>query len=516
MSARRRLELAWVWVVPVLLLAVGAEMRLRQWLGGRSLWLDEATLADSFLDHTSLQLVTTPLDGGQGAPVGWLLATRADLSAFGTDAQVLRLVPLLSGLVSLGLFWLLARQLLPRAVVPLAVLLFVGSPSLLYYANEAKQYSSDVAVALLVLVLAVQALGRQRPRLWPLTAVGVVGVWCSHPAVFVLGGASLVLVLAPAVRRDLREAARRAVLLLPWVLSFAASYVLVLRRLQDSTVLARYWGPTYPRGPGDLGWPVRRLLALADNPLHWALPVLGLLLTAYGAVLLARRDARAAAALLACGLVGTVAAAVRAYPLADRLALWLVPVVLLALAGGVPAGRGPVARAGALVVVVLLGLLVGPQLVTTAALTVHRTEVEELEPVIDQVRRERLPGDLLAVHAGAATAYRFYDHIRPGVASHLYLDLVRSGRGCSDDQRLRAAGFTRAPVWVFFSHSYRNGPDTDPAAATEQALRGVAHVEQRIVRHGASAELFVPDASPRPRERAGPTCLVVRLLAVPL
>lgn len=510
----RAVTVVWTRLLPLVLVLLGVEMRLRQWSGNRSLWLDEAALADNFLDRTVRQLVTEPLSGNQGAPVGWLLATRLDLFLFGTSNRVLRLVPLLAGFVSLLAFWVLARRLLRPALVPVALVLFVGSPALLYYANEAKQYSSDVAVTLLLLLAAVAAPTR-RAALWALGLGGAVAVWCSHPAVFVLAGASVALVLQALVERRPREATVRALVLSAWVVSFAASYLLVLRSLQDSATLARFWAPTFPSGAGDLDWPARRAVALVGDPLHWEVPGLALALLGVGLLGLARRNGLAAGALAGVVLAGWAGAAASAYPLAGRLALWVVPVLLLMGTGALLPWRGRLGAAfAALLALALLGVA-RPALVAAAPLAWRVTHVEELAPVMSEVLRERRTGEALAVHVGAVQAYRFYGVHRHAADAHLLVKVVPRGPSCADAERLAVSGFSRGPVWVFFSHDYASGPNRHSAAATADALRGIAHVVRRVVRDGASASLFVPDGAPLPAP-PGPTCLTVGLLAVPL
>ncbi|MBC7374771.1 MAG: glycosyltransferase family 39 protein, partial [Frankiales bacterium] len=150
------LRTAWVRWAPVLLLVLGAEMRLRQWFGGRSLWLDEALIARSLVSRDYVGLVSSPLQGDQAGPVLWLWSTRLSLDLFGDGERALRLVPLLGGLAALVLTWRMAKRLLPDVLVPVALLVTVLSPSLLYFSNEVKPYSVDVAVCLALILLALR------------------------------------------------------------------------------------------------------------------------------------------------------------------------------------------------------------------------------------------------------------------------------------------------------------------------------------------------------------------------
>src|SRR4029078_4171655 len=63
--------LAWRLLVTALAL-IGAGPRLEQYLFNRSLWLDEASLALSFMDRDVIQVLTVPLLSNQSAPPGFL------------------------------------------------------------------------------------------------------------------------------------------------------------------------------------------------------------------------------------------------------------------------------------------------------------------------------------------------------------------------------------------------------------------------------------------------------------
>ncbi|HVE74328.1 MAG TPA: glycosyltransferase family 39 protein, partial [Mycobacteriales bacterium] len=214
-----RLRTLWIRVVPLLLLLLGAEIRIRQWLGGRSLWLDESLIARSIVNRSYGDLLIEPLFHNQAAPLGWLWAERLCVDLFGRDERSLRIVPLLAGLGTLFLTWRLARRLLPPGLVPVAVGLVALAPNLVYYGNEVKQYSSDVLVVLVIIAMALRIpapvnVGRPLVRF---TLFAVAAVWLSHAAVFALAGTSLVLALRPLADRDVLRSLRVSVVLSPWL-----------------------------------------------------------------------------------------------------------------------------------------------------------------------------------------------------------------------------------------------------------------------------------------------------------
>jgi hypothetical protein len=107
--------------LPVVFVALGVLARLRQWLGGRSLWLDEVLIADNIVHRGFGELATAPLLHFQVAPVIWLEVEHLATVLFGDGERALRLVPLLAGLGVVWLSWITARRLLPDVLVPVAV-----------------------------------------------------------------------------------------------------------------------------------------------------------------------------------------------------------------------------------------------------------------------------------------------------------------------------------------------------------------------------------------------------------
>src|SRR5688572_28999727 len=92
-----------------LILLAGFLLRLRQYLMGRSLWLDEAMLALNIVNR-NLGDLFKPLDYDQGASIGFMLVEKTFGLIFGRNEFSLRLFPFLVGLVSLWLFYLLLKK----------------------------------------------------------------------------------------------------------------------------------------------------------------------------------------------------------------------------------------------------------------------------------------------------------------------------------------------------------------------------------------------------------------------
>ena len=219
----------------------------------RSLWADEADLALNIM-HRSWAGLMQPLDNHQGAPLGFLAVEKSIVHFFGSSEYALRLAPLLAGMVSVFLFYRVGKDN-SAAAVPIAVGLFAVSPSLIYYSSEVKQYSCDVAVALLLYWVAIEGTAAEwKPgRVALLGVVGSAAVWTSHPSTFILAGIGATMVVALVMQKDWIKLTRVSMAFLMWAASLAACYLIALRRLSQDKYLLDYWKDNFMPCP-----PVRK------------------------------------------------------------------------------------------------------------------------------------------------------------------------------------------------------------------------------------------------------------------
>ena len=366
------------WIGLALTLA-GLVLRLRQYLINRSLWLDEAMLANNIVNRSFAGLFQ-PLDNNQGAPVGFLLLQKTVTLALGDSEYALRLLPFLAGILSLALMFALTRKVAGAFAGNLALALFAFSPALIYYTSEVKQYSSDVAIALALCLLCLKyaqdndwlALYSQREfrefansangsgknsrhivpvgysyirgiriKTWLrntalLVFAGALAVWFSHPALFVLGGLGLAIFL-PAVRaKDARKIVTLLLVAAAWSLSLGALYFVNLRPLASHQFFLDFWREGFL--PHDLSawrWLGLSLHAPFGDLLGLRTPYL---VTAFlfliGLVGLTRRFPRFGLFLLLVFFLTLLASFLTLYPFAGRMILFLAPALTLLLADG--------------------------------------------------------------------------------------------------------------------------------------------------------------------------------------
>jgi len=178
------------------MVVIGVILRLIQYSLNRSLWLDESVLALNIVNKSFLELLG-PLDLIQVAPVGFIFIEKTLVILLGNNEYILRLFPLVAGIVSLFLFYYVARRCIPEEGAFIAVGLFSLSPYLVYYSSDVKQYSSDVTIALLLLAVTMFIRSKKFTNLSIVFfgAIGGIAVWFSLPSVFVLAGIGCTLSL---------------------------------------------------------------------------------------------------------------------------------------------------------------------------------------------------------------------------------------------------------------------------------------------------------------------------------
>jgi hypothetical protein len=147
------------------------------------LWGDEARVAVNLFDRLPGALLE-PLDYLQIVPVLFLWAEWGVSRLLGLGELALRLLPVVAGVLSLLVFWRLARATLDRRSRVAAVALFAASYYPVRHATEVKPYSLDLLFGALLLLLGWRLL-QGRGRLWTFGIVAAVSVWFSYPAIFV-------------------------------------------------------------------------------------------------------------------------------------------------------------------------------------------------------------------------------------------------------------------------------------------------------------------------------------------
>jgi 4-amino-4-deoxy-L-arabinose transferase-like glycosyltransferase len=403
----------------VVIIAVGALLRISNWLGNRSLWFDEVAYALNVVSRSFAELLR-PLDFDQTAPFLFSWAQRAMTQLFGVNEYALRLVPLLSGILLLVLLWWFVQRTFGLETALVATIGAAFSLRLLHYSTEAKAYGVDacITVILLVLALGVMRNPERAARWWSLVLGGAIAVLASLPAIMVLGGVAAALILSRRVRGSGAWRSRLAAAAILWTLLFVALCLTVYRPTPAGHAYQQaYWAPTLlvPGAPHFVARVVRFAGIVLVSPFDREAPPLILaacyaVTFAVGLLVIARRsDGIELLALLLVPLLSVaLASAIGLYPLGSRLLLFVAPLTVIVDAAalvflvGLPAPRLRRAFYPALV----LGLLVW-LLPRTRDYARSRERPEDTRPLIARITASAAR-DPVYVYSTGVPAWTFY------------------------------------------------------------------------------------------------------------
>ena len=402
-----------------ILVGVGAALRIFQYASDTSLWYDELSIVRNLVHRSEMRLLMEPLGGDQVAPVGFMVAEKTISHVLGESDLAFRFLLLPVSLAALVIFLWLAERVLDGYAVPFAVAMFAIGAPLIRYAAEVKSYGIDIAA---MIALALIALKLRDPDCTTRDCVlaglaGAVLVWFSQPTVFVLAGLGAALLLAWLRDRD-PQTRRAVVVTVPiWAVASAAATIVAIRHVTPATRahMDDFWRlrdgffPWPLRKPGDALWLWDRILELFDDPtvLRYRWPALYGGLVVVGLIVLWRRNRFAALVLLDPFAVGVLAAVAQQFPLKTRVALYLLPILILAAAAGAEWLRRQASRlhpaAGG---VCMAALFVVPLLAFAERLPPYW--VEDHKSVLAFLREKRQPGDAVFVFAYEIEAVERY------------------------------------------------------------------------------------------------------------
>ncbi len=325
------------------LIAVGVICRLTRYFLPFPISGDEAYVSLNLIDRDLVGL-TRSLEYDQVAPILFLWAELAVTRLLGISELAMRLLPLLAALAALGLFWRLAWFTVP----PLAALFAVGMLAVarwpIIMGAFVKPYSSDLLMALVLLVPAVEWLRRPQQLRWlvVLALAAPVALLGSYPAVFIAGGISLALL--PTAWRS-SWAGRGLFIAYNGIAAaaFLTSYAIVGQG-QQAPWLLEFWANDFPPWPL---WPLVKWLALSNTGTMMAYPagsanggsVATALLFAFGVWTWWKGGRQSLLVLLLTPFaLNLLAATMRLYPYGEpRLSMHLAPAVCLMAGTGLAA-----------------------------------------------------------------------------------------------------------------------------------------------------------------------------------
>jgi hypothetical protein len=421
-----------VWFI----IALGISIRLFHFFYNRSFWTDEAYLGNSLIRMDFLELIKPPLEYEQKAPVGFLWLSRLAILLFGKGEMALRLVPLLSGIISLLVFKKVANYFLKPVAFVIAMLVIALAPPLVYFSVEAKQYSTELLASIIVLYLFIrykQQIDIKSLLIWGFW--GAIIIWFSFSSIFMLAGMAIALSFNYLINKNWKYLFWSILPFSMWLFSFAVNYFLFTYKFTDSEWLAlwfknrRSFMPFPLTSLKDLNW----FFITLHNMVHYAVglcwvdtpdnapsaikalfrvPLVPVISWAVGLILFFRKDRLFFWVLVFPFLLAMLASGLEKYPMYERLMLFLVPSIILFVARGCEKLMALLPKTNwryVLPVLLLLGGLTNTgYMVANPSLLGRPNKNMTGRQALLYVNDRFQPGDMVYVYWNFQPVYRFY------------------------------------------------------------------------------------------------------------
>jgi hypothetical protein len=402
------------------LVLIGVVLRFWAYLADTGLYLDEILLSYSILNLPLVDLLTRPLPIDQVAPLGFLLVERCAVTIFGHNELALRLFPFVCAIISLILFRRLAERALAGAGPAVALFVFAIGFPFIRYAVVVKQYELDVMATILLMLIAFNL--RDRPtttkRLLLFGLAGFAVISFSQASVLVMAGLGFAFAVDWLTSRD-QNALRALLFTVPlWAAASILAVFIGLRSMTASTrtFMDDFWAggflPLPFRGLSALRWFWETLTTLFSDVtlLRYRWPVVFVVVALVGVIALWRRSRSTALFFLCQFTIAIIAAVAQQYPLRGRLALWLLPAALLAVAAGAEWIRSRADSlhplGGVVGAILVVALLVSPVIALAEAPPPY--EIEHHKDFLSYLQKNRRPGDVVYVFPLPSVGVRFY------------------------------------------------------------------------------------------------------------
>lgn len=311
-------------------LIVGILLRVRFYIVNRPFWHDECSLALNIINVGSLNYFKEPLFNGQSAPPLFLALSKfMYLIHPAAPEMMLRIVPFLAGIFSVVAFYFLSKRILKNNIlVFISNLLFAINFQLIYYAQEFKQYSTDVFVVILCLLifdkLRYNNLNLKKKIIFSSSIAILSGI--SLPAMFVFGAYWIVEFFEIPKAKRLKV----QLFLIPAVVANLLYYVMILApaKVEMMNTFSDMWSK------GFLSLNILRDLSILKmNFLYFFSPckmvLFGIILFIAGLIILIKRRENLDKIMLLTILFSISASFAHIYPFKERVSLYLIPLFIL-------------------------------------------------------------------------------------------------------------------------------------------------------------------------------------------
>lgn len=305
----------------ILILIPSIFLRIKFYLLARPFWNDECALALNLVNFNLINCFKS-LSYGQAAPPLFLVISEMFSCLIPNVELSLRFFPLISSILSIFVFYFLAKNtLIKKSTILFALLLFCFNYQLIYYSQEFKQYSSDVLIFISILAsyfyIDIQNISKKKLILWGI--VFALCIWLSFPSLFAIFSILSILAL-----KNLKEYKKIFILSIPIIISFICFYI-SQNNLASSKFLHEYWQT------GFISSNLNNLFSILINYFRFSFNNLFLFILFFIGLILCSTKIKSEKSLILFIpiLLAICLSYFSIYPFSSRISLYLVPIFIL-------------------------------------------------------------------------------------------------------------------------------------------------------------------------------------------
>jgi len=312
-------------VIIGLIILSGIVFRIILYSFDKPFWNDECALAFNLFDAGFTDYFKV-LQYSQAAPPLFLMVSSLFLKIVPDIELALRFIPLLASILSMPAFYILSKKVLNKNIAVIsALIIFCANYNLIYYAQEFKQYSSDIFIFLGILAsyfyIDFKKLNNKQTLL--VSLVYSLLIWFSFTSLFAL---FTILILILINNKD--ELKKYTLLAAPIGISFIIFYI-NQHHLSANSFLHEYWIN------GFIQKDLSNIIAVVMNNFFYSFNkalILFLIFITGIIMTLLNFKKNENLILIIPYMLALVLSYLSIYPLEGRIALYLMPILILFIA----------------------------------------------------------------------------------------------------------------------------------------------------------------------------------------
>lgn len=394
--------------ISYIIIFYGIVLRFKEYLSNRSLWIDEAMISLNIVERPFKDFFSE-LWFDQGAPLGFLTLEKVLVNVFGNNEYVLRAFPLFCGIISIFLFYKLAKEIFSPPISLICLFLFTQIDQFVYYSSEVKPYGPDLTFSLILFIYGVRFFSPKNSfsGIIQFGILGAILCWFSYPTIYVFSSILFLLIFYFIVKNDFLNFKKTLISGLIWSSSFSLLYFLQIKNLNPD-ILNRFHVSCFMPLPPDYKWLYLVLIRHLFYFLQLNLFFIPQLLFILGIGFFLKKDKIIFLVLIMPLVVTLLASSVYKYVFVDRLLLFYLPVYLIFICKPLEVLYHKKNKYLNYAVLFFVILLIIPPFIQRVKKLFTPTRIEEIRPVFEYIKNNKKPKDIIYLYHSSQFAYKYY------------------------------------------------------------------------------------------------------------